>query len=98
MSLALDRAYRLSPRAALRDEPFGALAYHYDNRRLVFLKSRALVALVRDLDRHPTLDAALSEHARNEARAAYLLAAEQLERAEIILEREEDHGRERLIA
>ncbi len=29
----------------LRPEPFGALAYHYDTRRLVFLKSTDLVDL-----------------------------------------------------
>ena len=31
---------------ALRPEEFGALAYHYGNRRLVFLKSETLVELV----------------------------------------------------
>jgi hypothetical protein len=31
---------------ALRDESFGALAYHYGTRRLLFLKSRPLVELV----------------------------------------------------
>lgn len=34
---------------ALRPEPFGALAYHYDNRKLNFLRSRELVRLVDDL-------------------------------------------------
>jgi putative mycofactocin binding protein MftB len=53
------RPYRLHPQVALRPEPFGALAYHYGNRRLVFLKSPAVVALVRSLADHPTLDAAL---------------------------------------
>jgi putative mycofactocin binding protein MftB len=33
----LDRPYRLSPRVAPHPEPFGALAYHYGNRRLTFL-------------------------------------------------------------
>ncbi len=44
---------------ALRPEPFGALAYHYGNRRLVFLRSPAVVALVRSLAEHPSLAAAL---------------------------------------
>jgi mycofactocin biosynthesis protein MftB len=44
--------YRLSPRVGLRPEPFGALAYHYDTRRLVFLKSPDLVELVRALEQH----------------------------------------------
>lgn len=51
--------YRLSPRVGLRSEPFGALAYHFDTRRLVFLKSTDLVDLVRSLDDHPTADAAI---------------------------------------
>jgi len=39
---------------ALRPEPFGALAYHYDNRRLNFLRAPELVALVESLGLHPT--------------------------------------------
>ena len=35
----VDRALELAPRVALRPEPFGALAYHYGTRRLVFLKT-----------------------------------------------------------
>jgi len=44
-----DRAWRLHERVALRPEPFGALAYHYGNRRLTFLRSPDLVALVEAL-------------------------------------------------
>ena len=44
-----DRSLRLDPRVALRPEPFGALAYHYGNRRLVFLKHPDLVRVVRAL-------------------------------------------------
>ncbi|MEM7323540.1 MAG: mycofactocin biosynthesis chaperone MftB [Actinomycetota bacterium] len=49
-----ERRWRLHPRVALRPEPFGALAYHYDNRRLNFLRSPDLVALVKQLEEHPT--------------------------------------------
>ena len=49
-----DSAWRLHPRVALRPEPFGALAYHYDNRRLNFLRSPDLVALVKSLEHHET--------------------------------------------
>ena len=49
----------MHPRVALRPEPFGALAYHYDNRRLNFLRSPDLVAVVRCLGDHETPDEAL---------------------------------------
>ncbi|MEM7275520.1 MAG: mycofactocin biosynthesis chaperone MftB [Actinomycetota bacterium] len=49
---ALVGRWRLHPRVALRPEPFGALAYHYDNRRLNFLRSPDLVALVEVLESH----------------------------------------------
>ena len=49
------RALELHPAVALRPEPFGALAYHYDTRRLVFLKHPDVVRVVRELDRHPTV-------------------------------------------
>jgi mycofactocin biosynthesis protein MftB len=79
----VDRPYRLHPQAALRDEPFGALAYHYGNRRLVFLKSPRLVELVRDLPRHASLGAALDEHAGAQ-RASFLRAVEDLASADVI--------------
>ncbi len=41
--------WQLNAQVSLRDEAFGALAYHHGTRRLVFLKSRELVALVREL-------------------------------------------------
>jgi putative mycofactocin binding protein MftB len=45
----LDEAWALDPSVALRPEPFGALAYHFGNRKLVFLKRPELVAVVRAL-------------------------------------------------
>jgi putative mycofactocin binding protein MftB len=45
----LDRAWDLHPQVALRPEPFGALAYHFGTRRLSFLKSRTLLAVVQSL-------------------------------------------------
>ncbi len=44
--------WRLHPRVALRPEPFGALAYHYGNRRLNFLRSPDLVHLVETMADH----------------------------------------------
>ncbi len=52
------KPWRLHARVALRPEPFGAMAYHYDNRRLNFLRSPDLVALVESLGQHPTARAA----------------------------------------
>lgn len=56
----VERAYALDPAVAVRPEPFGALCYHYGNRRLTFLKSAQMVAVVRSLDAHPSVAGALS--------------------------------------
>jgi putative mycofactocin binding protein MftB len=53
-----DGRWRLHDRVALRPEPFGALAYHYGNRRLTFLRSPDLVALVEHLAEAPSARAA----------------------------------------
>lgn len=53
--------WRLHPRVALRPEPFGALAYHYDNRKLNFLRSPELVRVVRNLEYHSSPRAAFDE-------------------------------------
>ena len=50
--------WRLHPRVALRPERFGAMVYHYDTRRLSFLKSPDLVRLVEALEHHPSPRAA----------------------------------------
>jgi mycofactocin biosynthesis protein MftB len=57
-------AYALDAAVAIRPEPFGALAYHYGNRRLTFLRSPDLVALVRDVEHHGSADEALLAEAR----------------------------------
>jgi putative mycofactocin binding protein MftB len=54
------RSLALHPQVALRPEPFGALAYHYDTRRLVFLKHPDIVNVVRALADHPTVGDALA--------------------------------------
>jgi putative mycofactocin binding protein MftB len=51
----LDRCLVLHPQVALRPEPFGALAYHYGNRKLVFLRHPDIVRVVSSLDEHDTL-------------------------------------------
>ena len=59
MAFDLRRAYRLNPATALRPDPFGALAYHFGNRRLSFLKSQQLVSVVRLLESHDSAGDAL---------------------------------------
>jgi mycofactocin biosynthesis protein MftB len=63
--------YRLDPDVALRPEPFGALAYHYGSRRLTFLRSPLLAQVVRDLEEHPSVDAALAAEVPEAERASY---------------------------
>jgi putative mycofactocin binding protein MftB len=58
-SVALDQPLELDPRVALRREPFGALAYHYGNRRLVFLRHPDMVAVVERLGSEPSVQATL---------------------------------------
>ncbi len=55
-----DRPWRVHERVALRPEPFGALAYHYGNRRLTFLRSPDLVTLVEQLGDAPDARAAFA--------------------------------------
>jgi putative mycofactocin binding protein MftB len=51
--------YALHPQVGLRPEQFGALAYHYGNRRLTFLNDDALVAVVRSPALATDVDGAL---------------------------------------
>ncbi len=85
----LDRSkrYRLHPSAAVRPEPFGALVYHYGNRKLVFLKSTRFVHLVEQLGNSSSIDEAL-DHAElaGPSRAKYLDALASLLRSDMIIE------------
>ena len=57
--MALNRPLELDPQVALRREPFGALAYHYGTRRLIFLRHPDMLAVVERLASEPTVQAAL---------------------------------------
>jgi putative mycofactocin binding protein MftB len=54
------RGYEKHPQVAIRTEEFGGLAYHYGNRRLVFLKATELVTLVESLADYPAARDALT--------------------------------------
>lgn len=53
-------ALTLHHQVSLRPEPFGALAYHFGNRRLTFLRSPQIVTVVETLAEHETVADALS--------------------------------------
>ena len=60
---------------AVRPEPFGALVYHFGTRRLSFLKTPQLVAVVCGLADHPDVHAAIDAAGVEPAqRPAYLQA------------------------
>ena len=87
-AVALDQAWQLSESVALRPEPFGALAYHFGNRRLTFLKKPELVAVVRNLRDQPDVSTALdaADIAASERRA-YVAALSELAQAGLITRR-----------
>ena len=83
--VTLDGAYALDPQVALRPEPFGALAYHYGNRRLVFVRKPELVTLLQSLAVHDSLEAALVATGIEERRwPTFLKALQGLASSEII--------------
>ncbi|MGY1803367.1 mycofactocin biosynthesis chaperone MftB [Blastococcus sp. SYSU D00922] len=81
----VDLPWRKARSVALRPEPFGALVYHFGNRKLSFLKSKLLVAVVEALADHPTAAEALTACGVTDAqRAAYVKALADLARSQMI--------------
>jgi putative mycofactocin binding protein MftB len=88
MSFDLDRPWRLDEQVSLRPEPFGALAYHFGNRRLTFLKTRKLLDVVESLQREPSGRSACREAGVSEDELpAYAAALGRLAEAGMIGER-----------
>jgi len=79
-----ERPWRLHPQVALRDESFGALVYHFGNRRLTFLKSRRLVELVGSLSEYPSAAEAIGALVPEVRRASYERALARLAASEVI--------------
>jgi putative mycofactocin binding protein MftB len=81
--------WQVAPSVALRPEPFGALVYSFSTRKLSFLKSKALVAVVESLADHPSADAAIAACGVAEAqRPTYVKALADLARSQMIVPRE----------
>jgi mycofactocin biosynthesis protein MftB len=82
-------AWQRARSVALRPEPFGALVYHFGNRKLSFLKSKMLVTVVQALEEHPSAAATLDACGVPDAqRAAYVTALGDLARSQMIEARE----------
>ena len=81
-------ALELNPQVALRPEPFGALAYHYGTRRLVFLKHVDMVTVARSLADHPSLADALQAADIDPSRwPSFASAFESLRVSDVVRER-----------
>jgi len=88
-SFDLDRPWQLHPQVSVRPERFGALLYHFGTRRLSFLKSPALLTVVRSLGEAPTARAACRDAGVAEAELpAYATALETLAASQMIRARE----------
>jgi mycofactocin biosynthesis protein MftB len=84
----LDRPWQLHPQVSVRPERFGALLYHFGTRRLSFLKSPALLAVVRALGEAPSARAACESAGVAEAELpAYANALETLAASRMICAR-----------
>ncbi|MGY6757803.1 mycofactocin biosynthesis chaperone MftB [Klenkia terrae] len=80
--------WQKSASVALRPEPFGALVYHFGNRKLSFLKSQPLVAVVKALGDHPDVSSTLRACDVPEAQhPAYVTALATLSRSQMIEKR-----------
>jgi len=77
--------WKLSPEVAIRPEQFGALAYHYGNRRLVFLKSKDLVQLVHDLADFDSAEAAIFATIAPKQQQSYVAALARLAQSEVLV-------------
>lgn len=89
----LDAPWRLHDRVAVRPEPFGALLYHYGSRRLSFLKSPELLAVVQALDSQPTARAACAEAGVADAHLPrYVTALATLAATDMICPRDDEAG------
>lgn len=84
-AVTLESRCAMNPAVALRPEPFGALAYNYGNRRLVFLRHPDMVRLVESLDGRRSLADALEAAGIDRSRwTSFVAALESLRGAEVV--------------
>jgi len=83
-SFDVSAPWGVNAQVSVRDEAFGALAYHHVTRRLVFLKSPLLVDLVRNLERYDSAHDALRALVPATQYARYARALASLATAEIL--------------
>jgi putative mycofactocin binding protein MftB len=85
----LDQPWSLHRQVSMRPEPFGAMLYHFGNRKLSFLKNQTVVTVVRTLADHPTARSACAAAGIGEAKLpTYAKALEALARTDMIRPRE----------
>jgi putative mycofactocin binding protein MftB len=85
MTVPVDGVVALDPQVALRPERFGALAYHFGNRKLSFLKHPDLVAVLEAADGTRTVAELFDVVGIAEARRpSFLAALGTLERSEMV--------------
>ena len=88
-SFDLDRPWQLHPQVSVRPERFGALLYHFGTRRLSFLKSPALLTVIRELGDAPSAREACRRAGLAEAELpAYATALQTLSSSQMIRPRE----------
>jgi putative mycofactocin binding protein MftB len=86
VSFELDVPWRLHPRVAVRPERFGALLYHFDTRKLSFLKTPQLLDVVRALADAPTARSACTDAGVSaEALPGVAVALDTLARSQMIV-------------
>jgi putative mycofactocin binding protein MftB len=84
----LDSRWTLSPQVSIRPERFGALLYHFGTRRLSFLKSPQLLAVVQALQTSETArDACFASGVMVDELPRYAVALATLATSQMIEER-----------
>jgi putative mycofactocin binding protein MftB len=86
-AVTADTVLGLHRRVSIRPEPFGALLYHFGTRRLSFLKSPVLLAVVESLaESRPVAEALESAEVPESMRPAVLRSLATLRDSQMLVE------------